>query len=448
MKKERIKSITLILLIITNLVLSGRILVDKKLWLSGYNFFANMRNGSKKTGTQIAEGFAIPEKIIVNTGYQSTRLIFNQSHEDFDGIFSSVREVLCSAFAAGNLRTATQDDWYSALSAQSVHIHYPCRFSSRIYAEILGTSSGDINADSFSDIVVTDGGNVFINDSAGILRLSAPSGGIDEIIEHASEKQSEDDAVINYSFDLGFDKEFGNQKTFLSPMILIYSAPFRAHTLISKNPVFSGGEVNPRTVENILSAFSIAPNSVRRYTEADGSLVFVENNGILKISPDGILTFTATGTGLRLPGSDITDSYTAAEHCATFVDGVNKALGISTDMCVTSSLTREIPSELTFDCIADGLPVKYRSDNAVSIELSGNYIVAYRQVLRDYEVTSDLHLSPMYIEALDSIIDKYRNSMNEMHIREMYPAYIDDLSEGEKNADWYIDIDNVIAEQN
>ena len=44
MKKERLKSILLIMLIITNLVLAEKILVNEKLWLSGYNFFVSTRN--------------------------------------------------------------------------------------------------------------------------------------------------------------------------------------------------------------------------------------------------------------------------------------------------------------------------------------------------------------------------------------------------------------------
>lgn len=446
MKKERIKSIVLIFLIITNLVLADKILVNKKLWLSGYNFFANMRNSSKKTGTQVSENLALPEKITVNTGYQSSRLIYNRNSDDFSEIFSSVCETLKQAFSSRNITSVTRDDWYSVLSAQSVYLSYPCAFSSKIYAEILGINSCELNLASFSDIAVSDTGNVYFNDSNGFYRVTTSSVGVNEIIQRAADKQTDENAVINYSFDLNFDKDPGEQKTVLDPMILIYSAPFRAHKLSAQNPVFTDGAVNSRNIEKLLSAFSIAPNSVRRYTEADGSLVFVENNGILKISTDGILTFTASGTGLRFSKSDVNDAYSAASRLASFVDNVNSAVGISTDMCVTSPLSQDTLHTFTLDWLADGLPVKYSSGNAVSVEISGNYITSYRQILRNYTLLSDIEESAMYIEALDSIIAKYQNSMNEIHIRQMYPAYSDDLSEGEKSADWYIDIDNVIAE--
>lgn len=446
MKKERIKSIVLILLVITNLILADKILVNKKLWLSGYNFFANIRNNSKKSGTQVAEGLAIPEKIIVNTGYQSSRLIYTRSSDNFSDIFSSVRDALGNALTSKSVTTVTRDDWYAVLSAQSVYLYYPCSFSSKIYAELFGINSCEINLSSFSDIAVSDNGNVYFNDATGFYRVNTTSSEISDIIRQAANKQTDEDAVINYSFDLNFDKDLGDQKTVLSPMILIYSAPFRAHRLTSANPILNGGEVNSRNIENLLAAFSIAPNSVRRYTEADGSLVFVENNGILKISPDGILTFTASGTGLRFSKSSVNDAYSVASQLAAFVDKVNSAVGISTDMCVTSQLLQDAPHSFTLDYLADGLPVKYSDGNAVSIETNGNYITSYRQILRNYTLQANIEESAMYIEALDSIIAKYQDSMNEIRIREMYPAYSDDLSEGEKIADWYIDIDNVIAE--
>ncbi|MDD6735272.1 MAG: two-component system activity regulator YycH [Clostridiales bacterium] len=446
MKKERIKSIVLILLIITNLVLADKILADKKLWLSGYNFFANMRNNSRRNGTQIAESLAVPEKIIMNTGYQSSRFIYNRTSDNFNDIFNSAKEVLQTAFESKNIFSATNEDWYAVLSAQSLYLSYPCTFSSNIYAELIGVNSGELNLESFSDIAISDNGSVYINDASGIYRISIPSSGIGEIIKRAASEQTDEDAVINYSFDLNFDKDFGDQKTFLSPMILIYSSPFQAHTLKSENPVFKDDEVISRNVENILSAFSIAPNSVRRYTEADGSLVFVENNGILKISPQGILTFTASGTGLRFSQSNINDTYSISSKLAAFVDNVNNAAGINTDMCITSRLSETVPQLYTFDYLADGLPVKYTSGNAVSIEISGNYIKSYRQVLRNYIIQEQTAYSPMYIETLDRIIAKYQNSMKEIHINQMYPSYPDDLTEGEKNADWYIDIDNVLAQ--
>ena len=54
--------------------------------------------------------------------------------------------------------------------------------------------------------------------------------------------------------------------------------------------------------------------------------------------------------------------------------------------------------------------------------------------------------TPLYIEALDNIIAKYQSSMNQINIRKMFPAYIDDLSGGEKTPDWYIEIDNIVAQ--
>ena len=80
MNKERIKSVLLVFFILTDFVLGSKILIDKKLWPNGYNFFSNVGNfysgiisyfsDNSSERTQIFS----PEKILINTGDQTTRI--------------------------------------------------------------------------------------------------------------------------------------------------------------------------------------------------------------------------------------------------------------------------------------------------------------------------------------------------------------------------------------
>ena len=72
MMKERVKSFILVILVAFSLVLAEKILVDEKLWPTGYNFFSIGKN-LKKPDQSVADNLAAPERIIVNTGYQSSR---------------------------------------------------------------------------------------------------------------------------------------------------------------------------------------------------------------------------------------------------------------------------------------------------------------------------------------------------------------------------------------
>ncbi len=446
MNKERVKSVILALLIIFNLLLAENILADKKLWPSGYNFFS-IRSSSGKDYSIIGH-LTLPEKIFVSTGYQSDRFEYMRNSAEFNDIYSEVCEVLKKTFSLPEKSAApiSSDSWYTALSAKSIYLSYPCRFSARSFSELLGISQTEMNFSGFSDIIIGENGSTYIkDDSANAFFRIETAADLSKLIGTASENNTDDETVINFSFDLNFDKDFGDQKTFLSPMIPIYSAPVLAETLMPQNPIFRDGEINQRVLSNILSVFSINPNTVRRYTEADGTVVFVENNCILKISAQGVLSYTANNSGIAL-SSSTSDTASIVTAISEFISKVNSAAEISADMCITSPLTSDSVQRFTLDYIENGLPVKYNGKNAASLEIKDGCLAEYTQILRVYEHTTNRQMTSLYIEALDSVIADYQSSMNEIHITKMFPAYLDDLSYEEKLPDWYIDIDNVLVQ--
>ncbi len=443
MKKERFKSFILILLICANFVFSAKILVDKKLWLSGYNFFVSSKTPAKGANS-VSSSLFKPIKIVVNTGYQSSRYNYTRASDYFSTIENEANSLLKKAFLEKNSTNITEEEWFSALGAKSVYLSYPTAFSSSVFSDFLGISSSDFNFTGFSDIVISESGTVYINDLSGFYKIYNSSAEISPIIQKVSSENDDTKPVINYSYDLNFDKGFADQKTFLSPLILIYSDSISAPSVTSTNPVMKSADVyNDKAVSGILSAFSINPKTVNRYTEADGSLVFVENNGILKISLNGMLTYTATGNGISI--SSAGDLFSESSHLASFIDSLNLNAGIVSDMYITSPMSLEETDTFSFDYLVGGFPVKYDVP-AISAVVRDGHLVSYSQLLRAYSPVGFTTESPIFIEALDEVTEKYRTSLNEMHITNMYPAYIDNKEICEKNIDWFVDIDDVVAE--
>jgi len=447
MMKERLKSFILIILVAFSIVLAEKILVDEKLWPTGYNFFSIGTN-LKKTDHSAADNLTVPERIIVNTGYQSSRFEYLRNSAEFKEIYNVTRDVLNAAFKspARDISQASSENWYSALTGKSIYFSYPTSYSAKNFSELLGAARTEATFKSFSDIVIEENGNVYINDSGTFYKIETSAQQISAIIENVLETGVENQSVINYSFDLNFDKEFGSQKTILAPMIPIYSDTVSAEVVYSENPIMKDDEINQRTVNQILSAFSVNPNSTWRYTEADGTLVFVENTGILKISPDGILNFTASDAGIMLSSRPSSTTHENVSQVAKFIDTVNLSINQKAEMIIISPLTEDNAQSFTFDYNVDGMPVKYNETGAVKVTVRNGYITEYSQILRRYNSRGEFGYSPLYIEALDNIIAKYQSSMNQINIKKMFPAYIDDLSGGELSPDWYIEIDNIVAE--
>lgn len=447
MMRERLKSFILVILVAFSLVLAEKILVDEKLWPTGYNFFS-IRSNLRKTDHSVTDNLTSPERIIVNTGYQSSRFEYLRNSAEFKGIYDVASDILKTAFSkpVRNITQVSDENWYSVLTGKSIYLTYPTSYSAKTFSGLLGINRTEATFKSFSDIVIEENGNVYINDADSFYKIETSAQEISAIIENVLEADVENQSVINYSFDLNFDKEFGSQKTIVAPMIPIYSDAVSAEVIFAENPVMKDGEINLRTVNQILSAFSVNPNSMWRYTEADGTLVFVENTGILKISTNGILTFTASDTGIKLSSGNSFDTYDNVSAIGEFIDTVNASINQNAEMSITSPLTDDNAHSFTFDYNVGGIPVKYSGTSAVKVTAQNGYITEYSQILRRYNPQGKTGFTPLYIEALDSIIAKYQSSMNQINIKKMFPAYIDDLSAGEITPDWYIEIDNILAE--
>ncbi|MBR5809517.1 MAG: hypothetical protein IKY39_05420 [Clostridia bacterium] len=402
----------------------------------------------KKTDHSAVDNLTAPERIIVNTGYQSSRFEYLKSSPEFKGIYDVASDILKTAFKrpVRNISQVSSESWYSALTGKSIYISYPASYSAKNFAGLLGEGRTEATFKNFSDIVIEENGTVYINDAGTFYKIETSAQDISAIIENVLNADTEDQSVINYSFDLNFDKEFGSQKTILAPMIPIYSDSVSAEVVYAENPVIKDDAFNQRTVNQILTAFSVNPNSTWRYTEADGTLVFVENTGILKISTNGVLTFTASDTGIKLPQQSSSSTYDNASQVALFVDTVNLSINQNAEMSITSPLTEDNAETFTFDYNVDGIPVKYQGNSAVKVRVRNGYITEYSQILRRYNPQNYMGATPLYIEALDNIIAKYQSSMNQINIKKMFPAYIDDLLGGEKSPDWYIEIDNIVAQ--
>ena len=98
MKKERIKSAVLTVLVISSLLLTGQIWFNQRLWPEGYNFFVNIRASAYETvaglfGAPAAEehGQASILEPITLAAYTVKDLdhvmaVINESYESFDVI--------------------------------------------------------------------------------------------------------------------------------------------------------------------------------------------------------------------------------------------------------------------------------------------------------------------------------------------------------------------------
>lgn len=474
MNKEQIKSIILTVLVILNFALNSKIWSNKKLWPSGYNFFVSAGNsafarkffsffGYDNTDYTSKTNITTPKQIIINTGDQTTRLALDYDHDMFSDINSRSYDILSSAFSADSrsISSVTQDEWYSVLMSKSIYLHYTAEYGTAMMTQFFAVKESALSSFTayISDVVIafdnTSNVAVYVhnnrNNTYYKIVTSIEKDETEMLIDTLCNDFDNEDIsnIINYSFDLLFDR--GEQKALLAPMISIYNNPQTYKIIASENPTLkSDNSFNTYVIDNLLNLFDIKPTAMRRYTEANGTVVFVENDAILKLSPNGILEFSASGTNTGIKLSDSGSNYTDICLAADFMDMINNEISANRNLYLASDLTEEYINNstvnLNFDYTVSGLPVDLSisgTEHAVSMVISDGYLQKYTQILRSYSVASDISQTKTFIEALDETVKHYSNTANQIYVDKMYAAYMDDGTLGEKNADWKIILDNV-----
>ncbi|MCX7715284.1 MAG: hypothetical protein N2171_06125 [Clostridia bacterium] len=468
MKKERIKSIVLVLLVFSNFALGGRIWINEKLWPDGYNFFANIQNSyivkavsdifDFNGSAYVSKTHIIaPDKIIVNTGYQTTRFALNANHEMFKNANDVASEILSDAMSSTSkmISPITEEQWYSVLSGKSMYLVYNIEYDTSLFSQFLGIKGAEISSftDRISDIVISADNAispvVYIrNSKTGSyfkISTSASKNKLESVLDYFQQSfDEENSAVINYSFDLLFDKAFGNQKVILNSMIPIFNNPQKFEVIESANPMLKADNTfNSSTIDKLLNIFDINPTTMSRYTEANGTIVFVENDAILKLSPEGVLEYNSklTQSGVKL--ANISSAYNTICLAADFMDEISAAVASNKNLYISSDLTDDFIKNETmnicFDYRANGIPVSLNTENlghAVNMQIENGYLKNYVQIFRTYSNTGSQAETPLYIEALDKAIQKYSKDGEQLVIEKLYTAYRDDGSIGLKNADW------------
>ena len=168
------------------------------------------------------------------------------------------------------------------------------------------------------------------------------------------------------------------------------------------NPVYHAQNgFNTWRLQEILTQFRYNPSTVNRYTEKNGTQVYVENYGSLRITTEGVLHYSTTQTAKGIPLSAYFES--EAKDYYTLREVVSAAL------MFTTSLKQEVVGGnggelrfreayydqdeqalyLEFDYVMDGITVKIAADDgqtaALRLRYQNGFFTGCDAVFRAYE---------------------------------------------------------------
>ncbi len=456
MKIERLKTILLVLLVISSIVLTINKWFNEKLWPEGYNFFSGVKNfffssQDKEHTFDPVEEILKPSEIIFNDS--QNHILCTKSSENYNVYYEEIRDII-ELFAKGDLYERGQiEEWNDALKGKSYYFSYPVKYNSNyFFSRDTQKYQGDIKA--IREFIVS--GDVRIPSTLYVYAKDAQTGEIykqrikydSKMLKLPSDKIPVHSDETNYfSFELKFDLETqGNveQPVVIDPDVLISITP-KTLPSISEENLFHIMSSDDEIYTSIFSEFGYNTSSIRKYVESDNSVVFVENYGTLKFHSNGVLEFKSIDDteGIELGGDTV---YECVNSCISFVDSIMGCVPFNNSMnWQLSSDILDIKSKsftLMFDyyvndnMIATPFEV-YNMKNSIVVEVVSGKIVNYRQLCRSYTTINQYVTCPSAIDAIDTI--EQQLYLPDNLISDIFTAYTYDSINGIWYPAWYVE---------
>ncbi len=443
MKIERFKSILLIILVISSIVLTANKWFNEKLWPEGYSFFSGVRkhfateeatpSGSFNPNEEVLK----PAKIIVNTSKE--HILITKSSEGFSSVFFEIKNILAEAFASTDVSEATKAEWNENLKSKSIYFGYPVMYDAPYFASQLSAEYyGSIKY--FKEFVVANDHRlpsvmyIYIKDAESEkiekVRINYRSENPESYIYNIP-SQSND--INYYSFELNFDADKNNSvedHVVIDHDVLININEKRANRISERN-LFYNIASNEFMYSNILSQFKYNTSNIRKYVESDDSMVFVENYGTLKLHSNGKLSYLSTdeSKGIELDNSS---TNSCLNSLMTFANKTTSFMGENPYMYYEiSSDIHDITGQsftMTFDYyINDNIIIipeeKYSLKNAITIKVTDGKIVSYEQIFVSYLPTDEEINCGSAIDAIDKLgtqIKDYPKAVSDIFVAHKY----------------------------
>lgn len=456
-RKERFKNVLLILLIISSLVLTGKVWFTSDIWPEKYTLFSPIRDkfASILSGRRSsADGAVIyPKRIVAFAQAAGDRvnLELDSYYDEYSNIPVYVQDCIAASLenrGAQTLVPVSESDWQLALNTSGFYADYEFCFDSADFAELLGINIPEDIQNSCTTfrrfIVASDTQptvSLYMSDDEKNMYFKLKTGinksGFDNFVAAYS---SEATAKNRFSYYIGADKPATgdmNELLFNSYLVL-REGETNYPPLISSNPLEMHDEIIYNASQQLLNVFSFSPKTVKKHTDAQSNAVYVQNYETIKINLDGTISYTTSQgrNGMKISDSALSEA-DAIRYSSSLVEKVSSLFDVTGTIRLTK--TDSLPNEyiLYFDYYSDGMPVFINGTHAVTIRISSNYLSEYTQILRNYEKSpSTVAVSSTY-KAADDILDSLTQIESSV-VEDIRVGYKDDLTISKKKPEWFL----------
>ena len=453
MKKERIKSFILILLIVNSIQLTAQLWLDSSavgLNWSVSSLFSFWNNGNDDLNeSKMYANATRPRRAIVNGG--GAREVYITDSKEYESAMNIAYAVLDSMRNnTVSIQNISYEQWQNLFKGKSLYLDYGFSVNNDTLNSMYGFDVEQSDFDSFkkaSGIIITPDAvtntcSVAVWDeednSVYEYKFSCDAIGVLEFIENCTIGKQQNDT---FAFEINLDTASTTvgeveRKVGLTPLSLLsISAEMLEEKQIETKSIFEDGADLEKFAEKALPAFGYNPSRLRKTVQADGTIEFVENNATIKFMADGTVEYNAVSKDRGMKVSDGTpNANQAVSDVLKVVRQLRQQSGMeqtSMNLHLASELidNKENDYQVSFDNMYNGIVVNYPNgyNHGVYARVEDGYITNFVIHLVDIEETGETVQTIPVLSAIDILYAIH--GTDKMIIDDVYKCY--DLDGGE-----------------
>lgn len=467
MKKERIKNIILTALVLLSLVLTGRIWLNENLWPDGYHFFADLDSKFAQlfsgTASEESRNLLSPAHMIAYTVKNSDHAscMLTNTNENYAQALAFCETSIADALVQPDKNISAVDEaaWRNALFTNGMYLDYGAGIPTDVFCAFSGVSAQSAiaeRAENIRYVIITAEGNlvsnvaVYLRDTSGNSFKIATPHSKTELTDLLSSLNDFVTPNNRFSFFLGADTATSAMgEVVFAPYLLLTQDQPQLPTVLTENPVFPNGEPILRDdyANQLMRNVSMNPKTAKKYTDADGNIIFLQNHATLKISPNGSIDYTAAAgqSGFNLIKNNTADVPASARAAVNLVYDTYALFSERAPSLFISDFTAtEDGFILSLDYNLGGNMVctDLSDGHAVTIELANGCVQNLTMLMRSYSTTEQQIELPSSFTAVDLMFAQMQSFGGNTIIEDMFVGYNDTGAHNELRPTWFIKLEN------
>ncbi len=425
MNRERIKSVSLLFLVILSFVLTTRIWfytsIEGVFIMSGNKSIKPDYNAEYDKSDLLR-----PHKLIVSFGERSTLLYDNEEYSEAYGrIFKEAKRVMRTAILVNSkevVKRIPMEELYKIRNSRGITFVYNLPLEMEAVYKLMNINSyPDIGIRGIDEIIVAQGlDRAYLCDSVQGILYEYRTDGIQNNLDYLISNLEKQPTVLSLYLDSIQPEMYGKNSV--------------VPTRISEKrfPVLSGQkevEGSDEIPESIAGLFDDEITSLSIIKNMDGTIVYTNREGqVVKLYTDGMLEYV--NFNLQ-PDDKTTVSVGGAIDIST--EFVSRHFGFPEDCYISDIIKINSMGDdkyiIRYRYAYEGLPVLSASDinsGSIEVEIVGDEVRRYKRIRRILNHSLEYEQAMSSIDVLDILLDKKVEALSGETIKkvnDMYLAY-------------------------